>query len=118
MIKNNTGYNDIYNYRNSSYFIEAVKIAREWEKERGNLVIFAGACQSFFEAIMYSGADFASSPARVLIDFVDPLVVAGKLAITDKNRYVTIQEIAPNLKEGTRGIGGVGAYGRKRILNM
>lgn len=116
MIKNNTGYNDIYNYRNSNHFIETVTQARNWEKERGSLVIFAGACQSFFEAIMTSGADFASSPARVLIDFVDPLIVAGKLAIADRHKYVTIHEIAPDLKEGTRGVGGIGAYGRKKTL--
>lgn len=118
MIKNNTGYNDIYNYRNSHNFVETVKAARDWERERGSLVIFAGACQSFFEAIMQSGADFASSPGRVLIDFVDPLIVAGKLAMTDRNRYVTIQEIAPDLKEGIKGVGGIGAYGRKKVVKV
>ena len=48
MIKNNAT-NDIFNYRNSRHFIETVKQAREFEKiSKKNLVIFAGACQSYF----------------------------------------------------------------------
>ncbi len=54
MIKNGTNYNDIYNYRNSKYFINAVIEARRAERSNKDLVIFAGACQSFFEAIMQS----------------------------------------------------------------
>ncbi len=41
MIKNGTGYNDIYNYRNSNYFVKTVKQARMWENYVGNLSIFA-----------------------------------------------------------------------------
>ena len=41
MIKNGTGYNDIYNYRNSNYFVKAVNEARAWENYSGNLSIFA-----------------------------------------------------------------------------
>lgn len=41
MIKNGTGYNDIYNYRNSIYFIKTIKYARAWEGYSGNLSIFA-----------------------------------------------------------------------------
>lgn len=41
MIKSGTGYNDLYNYRNSSYFIKTVNIARDWEGYTGNLSIFA-----------------------------------------------------------------------------
>ena len=64
MIKNGSNYNDIYNYRNSKYFAETVKEARKWKSPNGELVIFAGACQSFFEALMASGANFASSPRK------------------------------------------------------
>ena len=53
MIKLQTGYNDIYNYRNSKYFIETIKEARRYdEKKKKDLVIFAGACQSYFEALI------------------------------------------------------------------
>lgn len=52
MIKNGGNYNDIYNYRNSRYFIKSVIEARAVARKDKDLVIFAGACQSFFEAIM------------------------------------------------------------------
>ena len=62
MLKNNTDKNNIYNYRNSRHFINTVKEARNWASSSEDLVIFAGACQSYFEAIIGAGADFASSP--------------------------------------------------------
>lgn len=117
MIKSETGYNDILNYKNSKYFIQAVQEARKWDINN-NLVIFAGACQSFFEAIMNAGANFASSPARVLIDFADPLIVAEKVATTDNFRYITINDIAPDLRDGTSGVGGVGANGKRKTIHL
>lgn len=113
MIKRGMRYNDIYNYRNSRYFIETVKEARKYDKQKGKkLVIFAGACQSYFEAIISAGANFASSPARILIDFLDPLVVAEKIALTEKYKYITIDDIAYELRDGRDGIGGNGANGK------
>lgn len=117
MIKKGIGYNDIYNYRNSKYFIETVREARRYDNEKKkNLVIFAGACQSYFEAIMSAGADFASSPARILIDFIDPLIIAEKIATTNKYRYITIDELAKELKEGKKAIGGIGTNGKMSYL--
>ena len=113
MIKNGRNYNDIYNYRNSKYFIETVREARRYDKEKSQkLVIFAGACQSYFEAIISAGANFASSPARILIDFLDPLVVAQKVAFTENYKYITIDDIAHELRDGKNGIGGIGANGK------
>lgn len=113
MIKRGMRYNDIYNYRNSRHFIETVKEARKYDKQKGKkLVIFAGACQSYFEAIISAGANFASSPARILIDFLDPLVVAEKIALTEKYKYITIDDIAYELRDGRDGIGGIGANGK------
>ena len=81
MIKHGARYRDIYNYRNSRHFIQTVKEARKYDETHDkNLVIFAGACQSYFEALMDAGANFASSPARILIDFLDPLIVAKSVA--------------------------------------
>ncbi len=115
MIKKGRNYNDIYNYRNSRYFINTVKRAREWEKETGHeITIFAGACQSFYEAIMNSGANFASSPARILIDFVDPIIVAKKVATTEEYKFITMDEIAKELKDGINGIGGARKQRKKR----
>lgn len=113
MIRRGTNYNDIYNYRNSRHFINTVREARRYDKKNNrDTVIFAGACQSYFEAIISAGANFASSPARILIDFLDPLVVAEKIAITERYKYVTIDDIAKELRDGKRGVGGIGANGK------
>ena len=113
MIKKGTKYNDIYNYKNSKYFIQTVQEARRFEKDYNkNLVIFAGACQSYYEAIISAGANFASSPARILIDFLDPLLVAQKIALTEKYKFITIDDIAYELRDGKEGISGIGANGK------
>lgn len=64
MIRKGTDYNDIYNYRNSRYFIKTVNEARKWAKNKKQLAIFAGACQSYYEAMISAGANFASSPRK------------------------------------------------------
>ena len=116
MIKNNV-VNDIFNYRNSRHFIETIKQARKFEKvSKKKLVIFAGACQSYFEALMEAGANFASSPARILIDFLDPLIVAKNVAETDNMKYVTIDDFASELRDGKNGVDGIGARGKKSII--
>lgn len=113
MIKKHTDYNDIYNYRNSRHFINTVREARRYDKDYGKkLVIFAGACQSYFEAIISAGANFASSPARILIDFLDPLIVAETIACTENYKYITIDDIARELRDGKKGVDGVGANGK------
>ena len=112
MIRNGKNYLDIHNYRNSKYFVNSVVNARRWQNSSDKLVIFAGACQSFFEAIMEAGADFASSPGRILIDFIDPIIVAQKIATTQNNLYISSKEIASLIKEGERGISGIGVKGK------
>lgn len=117
MIKNNTRYNDIFNYRNSRHFIKTVKEARKYDESHNkNLVIFAGACQSYFEALMEAGANFASSPARILIDFLDPLIVAKSVAVADKNKYITIDDFVNELRDGKKGVNGLGARGKKNVI--
>ena len=116
MLKNGRNYNNIYNYRNSRHFIETVKESRKWGKTSDKLVIFAGACQSFYEGIISAGADFASSPGRILIDFVDPLIVAEKIALTEDYKFVSSYEISKEIKEGAKGVSGIGARGKSRII--
>lgn len=116
MIKKGTGYNDILNYRNSKYFVNTVKRVRENISLKKDLVIFAGACQSYYEELINSGANFASSPARILIDFLDPLIVAERVATTDCNKYLTIRDIEDELRDGERGVNGVGAMGKRKVL--
>ena len=52
------------------------------------------------------GADFASSPGRILIDFIDPLIVAKNIALTNENRFVSSYEISSQMKDGEKSISG------------
>lgn len=116
MIRKEYGYYDIYNYRNSRHFIATVREARRYEKDtNSDLVIFAGACQSYFEALMQAGANFASSPARILIDILDPLIVAKTIAITEDFKYIRIEDIESELRDGRRGVGGTGARRQEEV---
>lgn len=109
--------NDIYNidnYKTSRYFIEGVLEARRYEHSLDNLVIFAGACQSYYEAILSSGANFASAPKRVLIDMLDPIIVAQTVAYTPVDKFAPLAGIIQNTREGLKGIGGVQTRGQYR----
>lgn len=118
MIRKGTDFNNVYNYRNSRHFINTVNEARKWERTQAkNLAIFAGACQSYYEAIILAGANFASSPKRIMIDFIDPLIVAEKIAITDSNKYLRIEDIEEEIREGRAGVDGVGSMGKRVIMN-
>ena len=110
--------NDIYNidnYKNSKYFIQSVLEARKFEHNLDNLVIFAGACQSYYEAIVSAGANFASAPKRVLIDMMDPMIVAQSVAYTPVNEFVSLENIISNTREGINGIGGLQTRGQYRV---
>ena len=90
-----------------------MKIARS-HKVGKELAIFAGACQSYYEEIIKSGANFASSPGRILIDFKEPLVVASIIANTNDNKFITIRDIEDKLKNGSKGISGIGVQGKRK----
>jgi spore coat assembly protein len=102
------------NYANSSYYIEAVKIARAFQPNPDKLCIFAGACQSYYEAIMDAGADFASSPKRVLINALDPAIVAQKISTTDSSRILTPKSVISLTITGSNGIGGKDTRGQMK----
>ncbi len=53
---------------------------------------------------------------RILIDFIDPLIVAEKVATTENSKYVTITQMVKELKEGRDGVGGTGVRGKKRVF--
>ena len=63
---------------------------------------------------MQVGANFASSPARILIDILDPLIVAKEISITDDFKYIKIEDIEKKLRDGKKGIGGVGAKRKEK----
>lgn len=112
--KGSQNFRSIENYRNSRYFVDAVKRAREFEPSYDDLVIFAGACQSHYEAIIEAGANFASSPHRVLIHALDPVFISERIAFTNISKFLTPQEILENTITGTRGIGGLQTRGKFR----
>ncbi len=111
-IKKNSDKFDINSYRNSKYYVESVKQARDYEANNEKLCVFAGACQSYFEEIMKAGANFASSPGRVLINSLDPSIVAKKVALTSKNAFVTPGQVARLTVSGAKGISGIDTRGK------
>ncbi|MBO8172668.1 MAG: sporulation peptidase YabG [Bacillaceae bacterium] len=102
-------------YRNSRYFVEAVKEARKWEKNKDKLTIFAGACQSFFEAILEAGANFASSPKRINIHAQDPVYVAEKASYCSIRDTVNVLDMVKHTVSGIDGIGGIETLGSFRM---
>jgi spore coat assembly protein len=113
-VEKNRDINDIENYRNSKYYVAAVKEARSFEPSYDDLVIFAGACQSHFEAIMAAGANYASSPKRVLIHALDPVFVCQKIAYSGVGSIVPVEDLISKTITGIEGIGGLQTRGKYR----
>lgn len=105
---------DINNYRNSYNFIKCVREARKWQPDFDSLVIFAGACQSNYEQIIKSGANYASSPARIMIHALDPVFIVEKIACSRIDIAVPIEEVIEQTITGYKGIGGVETRGKFR----
>lgn len=111
-IKKNAGdLLNINNYKNSRYYIQSVKEAREYEPSMDKMCIFSGACQSYYEGIMGAGANFASAPERVLINALDPAMVAKKIANTDSRIILPAASVIRLTITGSKGIGGVDTRG-------
>jgi spore coat assembly protein len=109
---------DLYSlssYKNSRHFVRAIRIAREYERNLDNLIIVAGACQSHFEALLQAGANFASSPGRILIHAMDPVQIASKIAFTSMKETVHISDIIHHTMSGMKGMGGIETRGCFRL---
>ena len=105
------GIADIKNYRNTEYFVKAVKEARKVEKSHEKLVIIAGACQSNYEELIKAGANFASSPGRINIHALDPAIIATTLALTERSKEINLISLLDKTKYGHNGIGGLKCNG-------
>ena len=99
--------NDINAYKNSNYFANAIKKAREYESSHEKLIIVAGGCSSCYEELIKAGANFASSPKRVNIHALDPAVIATKMSLSDINKNIDLKDILEKTKYGKDGIGGI-----------
>lgn len=114
-MKKSTGESDNLNlYSNSRYFAEAAKAARKAASEKKDIFIFAGACQSYYEAIIAAGANFASSPGRILIKALDPAIVAEKVAFTQNSIVLQPAEIADLTLSGRKGVWGIPSRGQMK----
>lgn len=114
-LRGRKNFSSLESYRNSKSFVRAVRRAREYAPGRDDLIIFAGACQSHYESLIGAGANFASSPKRVLIHAYDPVFIAEKVAFTPFNQMVPIKETVRDTITGTDGVGGVETHGRLRL---
>lgn len=101
-------------YRSSGFFVQSVLEARKVQPNKDALVIFAGGCQSNFEAIIEAGANFASSPKRMLIHALDPVFLVESIAQTPIDRTISLKEILRHTVTGVDGIGGIETKGQMR----
>ncbi|HEY4599882.1 MAG TPA: sporulation peptidase YabG [Cerasibacillus sp.] len=106
--------NDLRAYRNSKYFVEAVREARKVIPSLDQLVIFAGACQSHFESLIRAGANFASSPSRINIHALDPVYIVAKVAYTSFMDKINVWDVLRNTLSGEKGLGGIETKGLLR----
>lgn len=102
-------------YKNSHNFVIGIRTAREYERNLDSLTVIAGACQSHFEALLQAGANFASSPARVLIHALDPACIAVKSAYTSVRETINVADVIRSTISGFDGLGGVETRGSYRL---
>ncbi|MUT67720.1 sporulation peptidase YabG [Paenibacillus sp. NEAU-GSW1] len=108
---------DLYSlgsYKNSQSFVNAVRVARAYEKSRDGLIVVAGACQSHFEALLQAGSNFASSPGRILIHALDPVYIAIKASYTSIRETINLSDVVNGTISGIDGVGGIETIGRCR----
>lgn len=110
---NGEGLGDLNNYENTRYFMKAI---REIRKLNSNTVIIAGACASNFEALIASGANFASSPKRVNTHTYDPAIAAIKASTTPFDRKIDYNSIIKYIETGKDALGGIETYGTMKLI--
>lgn len=115
VLKSREDWGHLGSYKNSVNFVQAVHVAREYEKYRDSLIVIAGACQSHFEALLNAGSNFASSPGRIMIHALDPVYVAVRSAFTPFRETIDITDVIAHTISGVQGVGGVETMGRYRI---
>ena len=108
--------NNKEHFENSKYFIQTVKKARVYQADKDALVIFAGACQSYYEALIESGANFASSPTRKNINVLDPVYIAITVAKSHVGSYIDVEDTLKKTISKGVGLGGIDTRGVARRL--
>lgn len=106
---------ELLNYENTQKYIDAVRsIRKRFSSE--SVIIIAGACCSHFEALIASGANFASSPKRIHIHTYDPAIIAIKCATTSCNQTVDFNNILKYIENGKDAFGGIETKGKMKLL--
>ncbi|NIK80072.1 spore coat assembly protein [Paenibacillus castaneae] len=115
VLKNRADLYSLSSYKNSQHFVNAVRVAREYERNRDGLIVIAGACQSHFEALLQVGSNFASSPGRILIHALDPVYIAIKASYTSIKDTINLADVIHGTISGIDGMGGIETMGRFRV---
>ncbi len=97
---------DNNNYKNTTYFVNAVREARKYGTHN-DLIIIAGACQSNYEELIKAGANFASSPKRINIHALDPAIIASSVSLSLHSKPIDLLSILEKTKYGKDGMGGI-----------
>ena len=115
-LRKNKDKSDINNYQHSRDFMETIQNARKYEDDKDALIIIAGACQSYYEMLLASGANFASSPKRINIHALDPVYIASLIANESVRNYVDVEDIINHTTHKQNGIGGIDTKGVARKI--
>lgn len=115
-LRRNQDKSELENYQHSVDFAQTIKNARTYEDDKDALIIIAGACQSYYEMLLASGANFASSPKRINIHALDPVYVASLVANESVRNYCDIEEIINHTSHKQSGIGGIDTKGVARKI--
>ncbi len=115
-LRKNKDKKDIENYSHSLDYVEAIKQARKYQNDKDSLIIIAGACQSYYEMLLVSGANFASSPKRENIHALDPVYIACIIASENVKNYVDIENVINQTSHKQGGIGGIDTKGVARRI--
>ncbi|RSL29576.1 sporulation peptidase YabG [Salibacterium salarium] len=107
--------NEIKSYKHSKVFGQTVREARKVVPQLDQLIIFAGACQSYFEWLVKAGSNFASSPERVNIHALDPVYIAAKISLTPFMDRISVLQLIRHTLTGKEGLGGLETKGVLRI---
>ena len=115
-LRKNKDKSDINNYQHSRDFMETIQNARKYEDDKDALIIIAGVCQSYYEMLIASGANFASSPKRINIHALDPVYIASLIANESVRNYVDVEDIINHTTHKQNGIGGIDTKGVARKI--
>lgn len=100
-------------YKNSEYFANSIKSVK---KKFPNIVVVAGACQSNYEALIASGANFASSPGRINVHIYDPAVIAISICTTSYKQSVNFSKLYKCIEKIKGSFGGIETNGVMRMF--